>query len=240
MRFLIMHKTNAHWESGAIPGPKLVARVRSFIGELSRAGVLLGAEGLRASSLGARLIFSGGERTIVRGPFEGGNELPAGLTILAASSLDEAIEWATRQAHVLGDGEFDIRPVTEPWHIGLGTKPIDTTTERYMILRKANGATESGNLPTSAQRTDLAKLVEATTRSGRTVASASVRPSRRGRRYKNSRDGVTIIDGPFVETKELLAGYVMVSADSLDDACRWALPYIDAVGAAEVDVLEVE
>ena len=68
--------------------------------------------------------------------------------------------------------------------------------------------------------------------------SASIRPSTRGRRYKNSRDGVTIIDGPFVETKELLAGYVMVSASSLDDACRWALPYITAVGAGEVDVLE--
>jgi hypothetical protein len=49
-----------------------------------------------------------------------------------------------------------------------------------------------------------------------------------------------MIDGPFVETKELLAGYVMVSADSLDEACRWASPYMTAVGAAEIDVLEVE
>ena len=240
MRFLIMHKTNAHWESGAIPSPKLVARVGSLLDELKNARVLLGAEGLRASSLSVRLIFSGGERTVIKGAFEGGNELPAGFTILPASSLDEAIEWATRQAQMLGDGEVDIRPVTEPWHIGLGTKPNGVTTERFMILRKANAATESGNWPTARQRTDLARLVEETTRSGRTVVSASIRPSTRGRRYKNSRDGVTIIDGPSVETKELLAGYVMVSAGSLDDACRWALPYITAVGAGEVDVLESE
>lgn len=240
MRFLIMHKTNSHWESGAIPSPQLIARVGSLLDELKRAGVLLGAEGLRASSMGVRLIFSAGTRTISKGPFEGGQELPAGFTILHASSIDEAIEWATRQAQVLGDGEFDIRPVTEPWHIGLGTRPSDATTERYMILRKANAGTESSSVPTSGQRIDLARLVEETTRSGPAPVSASIRPSSRGRRYKNSRDGITMIDGPFVETKELLAGYVMVSADSLDEACRWARPYMTAVGAAEIDVLEVE
>ena len=50
MRFIIMHKTNAHWESGAIPSPELIARVGTLLGELATAGGLLGAEGLRASS----------------------------------------------------------------------------------------------------------------------------------------------------------------------------------------------
>jgi hypothetical protein len=49
-----------------------------------------------------------------------------------------------------------------------------------------------------------------------------------------------VTDGPFTETKELVAGYVIVSADSLEDASRWALRYVDAVGADEVDLLEVE
>jgi len=55
MRFIIMHKTNAHWESGAIPSPELIARVGTLLGELAKAGVLLGAEGLRATSEGVRL-----------------------------------------------------------------------------------------------------------------------------------------------------------------------------------------
>ena len=67
-----------------------------------------------------------------------------------------------------------------------------------------------------------------------------MRPSRRGRRYRNSRDGVTFYDGPFTETKELIAGYVVVSAASLEDAGRWAVQYIEAVGADEVDLRELE
>jgi PhnB protein len=67
-----------------------------------------------------------------------------------------------------------------------------------------------------------------------------MRPSGRGRRYVNSRNGVSMFDGPFVETKELIAGYIIVSADSLDKVDRWAERYIDAVGATEMDVRELE
>src|SRR5688500_11261636 len=119
MRFLIMHRTNPHWEAGAIPGPELIARVGTLLGDLASAGALAGAEGLRASSEGVRLRFSGGRRTLIHGPFESGNELPAGFSILRVRSLDEAIEWASRQATVLGEVEIDIRPVTEPWDIGM-------------------------------------------------------------------------------------------------------------------------
>ena len=51
---------------------------------------------------------------------------------------------------------------------------------------------------------------------------------------------LVLTDGPFVETKELLAGYVIISSDSLNEACQWAVPYLNAVGASEVDVLELE
>jgi hypothetical protein len=66
-----------------------------------------------------------------------------------------------------------------------------------------------------------------------------MRPSARGRRYKNSRNGVTMIDGPFTESKELIGGYVVVSAESLEAAGRLAALYIDAVEAEEVDVREL-
>jgi PhnB protein len=66
-----------------------------------------------------------------------------------------------------------------------------------------------------------------------------MKPSKRGRRYVNSRDGVAIFDGPFVETKELLAGFIIISAESLDAAGRWAKRYIEVVEAEEVDVREL-
>ena len=82
MRFIIMHRTNAHWESGAVPGPELIARVGTLLGELAKTDALLGAEGLRASSQGVRLKFVGGSRTVINGPFEGDNELATGFSIL--------------------------------------------------------------------------------------------------------------------------------------------------------------
>ena len=240
MRFIIMHKTSAHWEAGAVPSQELIARVGTLIGELAKAQALLGAEGLRASSQGVRLTFSGGTRTVTNGPFDGNNELPAGFSLLRARSLEEAIEWATREATVLGDMEIDIRPVTEPWDIGMAPGPADISTRRYMVLRKATAAIEAGALPSPAQRTELARLIAETTRTGVHLVTETMRPSARGRRYKNSRNGVTMFDGPFTESKELIAGYVIVSADSLGDASRWAVRYIDAVEAGEVDVRELE
>jgi len=235
-----MHKTNPHWESGATPAPDVIARVGAFLGQLATAGRLGGAEGLRPSADGVRLLFRDGERTAIPGPFAGNNELPAAFSILHARSLDDAIEWATRQAQVLGDGEIDIRPVTDPWDIGVRSRPAGATTRRYMILRKANAATESGEAPSHAARAGLAQIIDDATQAGAHIATETMHPSRRGRRYKNSRNGITMIDGPFVETKELIAGYVIISANSLDDAGQWAMKYIDVVEAAEVDVRELE
>ena len=240
MRFIIMHKTNAHWESGAIPSPELIARVGALLGQLSKAGKLQGAEGLRASAQGVRLVFRDGGRTVINGPFVGNNELPAAFSILHARSVDDAIEWATRQATILGDVEIDIRPVTEPWDIGMRPKPADATSRRYMVIRKATAATESGAAPSVAARTALARLIDETTQTGMHVVTETMRPSRRGRRFKNDRNGVSMMDGPFVETKELIAGYAIVLAASLDDAGQWAMKYIDVVEADEVDVRELE
>ena len=144
MRFIIMHKTNAHWEAGRDPEPGADRAGGHADRRDGEGGVLLGAEGLRASSQGVRLKFSGGARTVTKGPFKGENELPAGFSILRVRSLDEAIEWASRQAAVLGDVEIDIRPVTEAWDIGMMPRPENVTTRRYMVLRKATAASEAG------------------------------------------------------------------------------------------------
>ena len=119
MRFIIMHKTNPQWEAGAIPGPELIARVQTMLGALARAHALQGGEGLRASSLGVRLTVKEGQTTITPGPLKGGNELPAGFSLLRVGSIDQAIDWATRLAQAVGDVEIDVRTVTEPWDIGL-------------------------------------------------------------------------------------------------------------------------
>lgn len=240
MRFVIMHRTIPHWEAGCLPTPELIARVGELMGRLKSAGALVGGEGLRPSSEGVRLTFSGGETTTVQGPFEGGNELPATFSIVRTESIDAAVDWAERQAKALGDGEADIRPVTELWDLGIMAKPAGTTTRRYMVLRKASPATEKGEAPSPDQRAAMARLIDDTARTGVHLTTETMRPSARGRRYKNAEGGLSVIDGPFTETKELLGGYVIVNVDSLDAACGWAEQYIEMVGTKEVDVRELE
>jgi hypothetical protein len=237
---MIMHKTNAHWESGAVPTPDLVSRVGGLIAELSRARILAGAEGLRASSQGVRVTFENGAATVRKGPLIGENELPERFSILRVESVDAAVAWAERQAAELGDGEVDIRPVTEPWDIGLAPPPEDVTKRRYMVLRKATPASEAGASLSSRQRTAVARLVEETSRSGVHLASETLRPSRRGRRYKNSINGVTVTDGPFTESKEMIGGYVILIVDSRDQADGWARRYLAVVDAEEVDLRELD
>ncbi len=237
---MIMHKTNAHWEAGATPTPELVARVGSLLGELAKAGALHSGEGLRPSAEGVRLTFSGGTRTITRGPLTGDRELPAGFSILRVASLDEAIEWATSAAKAMGDGEIDVRPVTEAWDIGMAPRPAHLATRRYMALRKATAVSEAGTPLSQDRQAEMDRLVEDTTRTGVHLTTENLRPSARGRRYKNAQGGVRVMDGPFTESKEMIGGYVIVSAASLDEADRWARRYIDVVAAEEVDVRELE
>ena len=240
MRFIIMHKTNPRWEAGEVPSPQLIAKVGALLGDLAQKGVLESGEGLRASAQGVRLRFIEGTRTVTPGPFTGENELPAGFTILRTGLMDEAVEFASRQAAALGDVEIDVRPVTEAWDIGMAPKPDTVTTRRFMAVRKATAATEAGAAPTLAQRAALAGIEEDGRRKGMVLAAEGIRPSRLGRRYKNTSDGVRALDGPFTESKELIAGYVIVKADSLDDAGRMAERYRDVVEAGEVDVRELE
>jgi hypothetical protein len=75
--------------------------------------VLLAAEGVHPSSRGARLSFSGGRRTVTDGPFAEAKELIAGFAVVQVDSKEEAIEWATRFADVIGDVEIEVRQVIE-------------------------------------------------------------------------------------------------------------------------------
>jgi hypothetical protein len=238
MRFIIMHKTTAYWEAGGIPDAELIGNVGALIGDLKRAGVLRAGEGLRASSLGARITVAGGAPDVVPGPFAGDNELPAGFDIIRAATLDEAVAWACEVGKVLGDVQMDVRPVTEPWDIGLGSKPDGVKTQRYMLLRKATAATESGVALAPEKRAALARLRQRAPAGH--LGVEDMRPSARGRRCKNTSAGVAFTDGPFAESKELIAGYVVVDVPSLDEAVRWCARYVTVVGTAEADVRELE
>jgi hypothetical protein len=236
MRVMMMHRTNPHWEAGAAPSLELIARVGKLMGAMAEARVLVGAEGLRASSQGVRLQFSGGKRTVTGGPFSASNELPAGFAILRVESIEEAIEWATRFANVMGNVEIDIRPVMEPWDLGFSPKPAGLTTRWFMALHKADAASEGGVAPTPKQMAEMGSLIEELTRAGVLVTTEGLQPSSKGVRFKFAGGKHTVTDGPFAESKELIAGYVILEARSLQDAMEWAPRYGAAVGCPELDL----
>ncbi len=114
MRLMIIVRATKESEAGTLPDPKLVAEMGKFNEDLAKAGVLLAAEGLQASSKGARVRFSGNDRTVIDGPFAETKELIAGFWLWQVRSLDEAIEWVKRCPNPMpGESEIEIRQVYE-------------------------------------------------------------------------------------------------------------------------------
>jgi hypothetical protein len=116
MRFMVLVKADKNSEAGVLPSTELLAEMGKFNEELANAGVLLAAEGLQASSKGARVKFSGGKRTVIDGPFAESKELIAGFWIWQVKSKEEAIEWLKRAP--FEDTEVEIRQVFEAEDFG--------------------------------------------------------------------------------------------------------------------------
>jgi hypothetical protein len=112
MRFMVIVKANKDSEAGVLPSKELLAEMGKFNEELVKAGVMLAAEGLQASSKGARVKFSGKNRTVIDGPFAETKELVAGFWLWQVKSKDEAIEWLKR-APFDGGTEVEIRQLFE-------------------------------------------------------------------------------------------------------------------------------
>jgi len=121
---MVIVKASKDSEAGALPSQKLLAEMGKFNEELAKAGVLLAAEGLQASSKGARVKFSGSKRTVIDGPFTESKELIAGFWLWQVRSLDEAIEWVKRcpNPHE-GESEIEIRQVFEAEDFGAEFTP---------------------------------------------------------------------------------------------------------------------
>src|SRR6266851_3797192 len=96
MKVMVLVKATKDSESGVMPTQALLAEMGKFNEELVKAGVMLAGEGLRPSSQGKRVQFSGRNRTVIDGPFAETKELVAGFWLWQVRSMEEAIEWVKR------------------------------------------------------------------------------------------------------------------------------------------------
>jgi hypothetical protein len=135
MKFMVIVKATKESEAGALPDPQLLDEMGRFNEELVKAGVMLAGEGLQPSSKGARVRFSGKDRTVIDGPFAETKELIAGFWLWQVHSREEAIEWVKRCPNPMqGESEIEIRQVFEPED--LSSVMTDEVRERELRLRE--------------------------------------------------------------------------------------------------------
>ena len=115
MRFMIIRKADPLTESEVMPSEEILTLMGNYMQAMNDAGILLGGEGLRSSSHGARVTFSQGKPRVVDGPFAETKELIGGYCLIRVNSREEAIEWAKRWPAVGMEAnvELEIRPLFE-------------------------------------------------------------------------------------------------------------------------------
>jgi hypothetical protein len=119
MRFMVLVKATPDSEGGVMPSEEMLSQMTAYNEELVKAGVMLAGEGLHPSSQGARVRFSGKERSVIDGPFTETKELIAGYWLIQTKSLEEAIEWVKRCPNPNDEeAEIEIRQVFEAEDFG--------------------------------------------------------------------------------------------------------------------------
>lgn len=226
MRFLILRRADAHTEQGEMPGEDLLAAMGSYNQQLVDAGVMRAGEGIRPSAEGVRLVLGAdGEARIERGPFPDG-ELVAGFSVFEAASHEEAVEWIKRWPKQDGGGDVTIE-IRESGCAG-GCAEVRAPEaavgagRRYIVLLRSSPVLEA-ELPVARERLDrLDAHNAAEAAAGVLLAADGLRASSRASRVQFKGGRPSVVDGPFTEIKELIAGYWLIRAASLDEAIEWA------------------
>ncbi|HXJ21930.1 MAG TPA: hypothetical protein VMT03_17030, partial [Polyangia bacterium] len=207
MRFILMHKNDPKTEAGEKPPMELVHQMGALIGEYAASGRFIDGAGLSASKTRTRLVFRGGRCAVKHGPYRGENELPAATLLLKVRTLDEGLGWAERYGKILVDGELEVGKVNEAWDLGLAPEPEDPP-QRFLLIEKADPATEKGGR-TPRQKADLTRLRTEMEKAGVLVRAIDLKPSGGAKRLQFTNNELTIIDGPFLESKELIGGFAV-------------------------------
>jgi hypothetical protein len=236
---MMMHKNDPNTEAGKPPPLELVERMGAFMGEYAKTGRLIDGAGLAGSKTRTRLVFRDGQCTVKRGPYQGEHELPAATLLLRVRTREEAIGWAERYGKILGNGELELGKVNEPWDIGLMPPPANPPLQ-MLLIEKADRTTE-GRGRSAQQKAALTRLKSEMTDAGVLVRSIGLQPSAKGKRLVFTNNDLRMIDGPFLESKELIGGFSVMELSGMDEAIELGRRYAKILGGTlEVDLRLVE
>lgn len=249
MRFMLLIKATPEFEKGEFPDEGTQAEMKKWTEELRQAGKLLECARLRPSRQGVRVRCERGQVTHTDGPFAETKELVGGLCLIEAGSREEAIEWARRVPFAAG--EIEVRPLYEisdfpveaaesetPWReqeaerTAAPPPPRRPGTTRYLGMLKADADTEAGKLPDPAMMAAMGEFVQEGIERGVLLSGEGLKPSRHGVRVRFAGRERLVTDGPFTETKELVAGYALLQFATRDEAVEWTKRFVqvDAPG----------
>jgi hypothetical protein len=232
MQFMILRKADEDTEAGVLPSAALLKDMGDFNQQLVDAGVMRAGEGLHPSASGVRVKLARGQVSVVDGPFTETKELIAGFSIIDVPSRQDAIDWVKRWPALDGGGdvEVEIRETGCPGGCAeVGPPPGAARPEgkRFVLLLRSDQGTEADAVPERRvlDTLDAHNAVEA--KAGVLLAGDGLKSTAKGARVKFSAGKPAVVDGPFTEAKELIAGYWMIRVASIQDAIAWArrVPY---------------
>jgi hypothetical protein len=242
MRFMMLVKATKDFEAGVWPDEKLLSEMAKWTDELVKAGARIESGRLQPSSTAVRVRHADAKFTLTDGPFAESKELIAGFCLIHAKSLDEAIEWTKRVP--FREGEIELRPLFElfDFPVGPAEKPDGWRdqeeqfraapparkpgTTRYMAILKADRDTEAGVMPDEKGLATMGAFMEEGIKAGVLLAGEGLQPSSKGARVQFDGSKRTVTDGPFAETKELIAGYAILQFASKAEAIEWTKRFV--------------
>jgi hypothetical protein len=231
MQFMVIRRSDEATEAGRTPAPQVFEDMGRFHEELAAAGRVGLAQGLRPSKHAVRLKLGPGFETITDGPFTETKELIAGFTVFEADSKEQAIEllkrWPASDADATGEAVLELRQTGCPGGCAQ-VPPADGGADRhYVILLRSDEGTEADRIPPQHMLDTLNAFNAEQAAAGRLLAGDGLKASSSGARVRLSGGQASVIDGPFAEAKELIAGFWMIRAGSMAEAVDWArtLPY---------------
>ncbi|WP_394781607.1 YciI family protein [Undibacterium sp.] len=237
MRFMILRKVTEATEAteasshAASEVAAMSTAMARYGDELQAAGLRCAGQMLHSSEGALRLHFHNGDISASEGPFPGEKQLVAGFTMLEATSEQQALEWLQRWPAGNEYLTLEMRGCGCPGGlecINLTQDAADAHQQhlkRFLILLKASPLAETGAIPSEAVLAAMAKRNEEGTQSGLLVAGEGLQTTASGKRIKFTSGKAAVLDGPFSETKELIAGYWLLQAKSIADAVDWVRSY---------------
>jgi len=234
---MLIVKSDAKTEAGEMPDDDFMTEMGKFNEDLIKSGAFLTAEGLQPSSKGARLTLVDGKRKLEKGPFSDPNRLVAGYWIIKADSKEEAIDWAKKAP--FKSGQVEVRQIFEPFgapddqpstpnaYAAQAAKTSGEPMKRYFGIAPVNEDSEAGIPPTMEAMDAMGEYMAKKAAEGRLLGGEGLMRSALGARVDYSGKERTVTDGPFMETKELIGGFGIFQAKSLEDAIEEGWQFLE-------------